>query len=69
MIKTSAEDGCDCNDRKPCLKVVVHYIPSVPVEGHVIKNNKLVAMTAVRNGFPDKKQSGKKDVVAGRSRH
>ena len=37
--------------------MVVHYIPSIPVEGDVIKHDKLVPMAAVGNGFSETNQS------------
>ena len=37
----------------PCLKVVIHHIPGVPVQRHVIKHHKLVSKTTVGNGFPE----------------
>lgn len=52
----------DAKGLKPCLKVVVHYIPGIPVQGDVIKHNKLVAMAAIRDGFSEtNRESGEKD--------
>ena len=35
----------------PGLEVVVHHVPGVPVQRHVVKHHKLVAMAAVREGL------------------
>lgn len=45
-----------CNRLTPCLQMVVHYIPSIPVQRDIIKHDKLVPMTAVRNGFSETNQ-------------
>lgn len=35
--------------------MVVHYVPGIPVQRDIIKQNKLVPFTAVRNGFSESK--------------
>lgn len=37
----------------PCLQMVVHYIPSIPIQRDIIKHDKLVPVTAVRDGFSE----------------